>query len=68
MQTTADYRRRPLDSSSWRAASTSSQAWGLEAVGAGSLCVSEHTAATVGSDRASKGMEPQWHATVVPIM
>jgi hypothetical protein len=67
MQTTADYRRRPLGSSSQRAVSTSSQAWGLGAVSAGLPRTSEYTAATVGSYRASKRMKLHWRAAVVLI-
>jgi ribosomal protein L4 len=58
MRTTADYRRRPLGSSSWRAASTNSQAWGLGEAGAGLPRTGEHTMATVGSYGASKCMKP----------
>jgi hypothetical protein len=67
MQTTADYRRRPLGSSSWRVASTSSQAWGLGAVGAGTPGAGKHTADTVGSYGASKSMKLQWRAAVMLI-
>jgi hypothetical protein len=59
MRTMADYRRRPLGTSSWRVASTSSWAWGLGALGAGLLRAGEYTAATVGSYGASKSMKLQ---------
>ncbi len=59
MQRTADYCCMPLGSSSWRTVSTSSRAWGLGAVGAGSPRAGEYTAATVGSYGASKSMKLQ---------
>jgi hypothetical protein len=59
MQMMADYRCRPLGSSSWRKASTSSRAWGLGAVGAGSPRTGEYTVATVGSYGVSKSMKLQ---------